>query len=77
MTDSLLRSRFGAREPSMTFIKLDQGANAERVKDEISKLVKAKYATVEALNQQELKDNQEQQIQQLVGSSTCCWRWRS
>ena len=67
VTDSLLRSRFGAREPSMTFIKLDQGANAERVKDQVSKLVKAKYATVEALNQQELKDNQEQQIQQLVG----------
>ena len=67
VTDSLLRSRFGAREPSMTFIKLDQGANAEQVKDQVSKLVKAKYATVEALNQQELKDNQEQQIQQLVG----------
>ena len=41
--------------------------HAEQVKDQISKLVKAKYATVEALNQQELKDNQEQQIQQLVG----------
>jgi putative ABC transport system permease protein len=66
VTESLLRREFGAREPSMTFIKLDPGANASRVKDEISKLVKAKYATVEALNQKELKDNQEEQIQQLV-----------
>jgi putative ABC transport system permease protein len=66
VTEDTLRSKFGAREPSMTFIKLDQGADAARVKDEISKKVKAKYATVEALNQQELKDNQEQQIQQLV-----------
>jgi putative ABC transport system permease protein len=67
VTDQLLRSEFAAREPSMTLIKLDQGANAGRVKDEISNLVKAKYATVEALNQKELKDNQEEQIQQLVG----------
>jgi putative ABC transport system permease protein len=66
VTEDTLRSKFGAREPSMTFIKLDQGADAARVKEEISQKVKAKYATVEALNQQELKDNQEQQIQQLV-----------
>jgi putative ABC transport system permease protein len=66
VTDQLLRRAFGAREPSMTFIKLAPGANAARVQDEISKRVKATFATVEALNQKELKDNQEQQIQQLV-----------
>ena len=66
VTDQLLRRAFGAREPSMTFIKLAPGANAARVQDEISNRVKAKFATVEALNQKELKDNQEQQIQQLV-----------
>ena len=38
-----------------------------RSRSEISsKDVKAKFATVETLNQQELKDNQEEQIQQLV-----------
>lgn len=66
VTDELLRTRFGAREPSMTFIKLATGANAEAVKEEISRKVKERYATVETLNQQELKDNQEEQIQQLV-----------
>jgi putative ABC transport system permease protein len=66
VTDQLLKSQFGGREPSMTFIKLDAGANAGKVQDEISKRVKAKFATVEALNQKELKDNQEEQIQQLV-----------
>ena len=66
VTEDTLRSKFGARDPSMTFIKLDAGANAAQVQDEISNDVKAKYATVEALNQKELKDNQEQQIQQLV-----------
>jgi putative ABC transport system permease protein len=66
VTEETLRRDFGAREPSMTFIKLAGGANAKLVQSEISKQVKARYATVEALNQQELKDNQEQQIQQLV-----------
>jgi putative ABC transport system permease protein len=66
VSEDTLHSKFGARDPSMTFIKLDAGANAAKVQDEISTQVKAKFATVETLNQQELKDNQEQQIQQLV-----------
>jgi putative ABC transport system permease protein len=64
--DETLRRDFGTSEPSMTFVRLDQGANAEQVKDQISNELKAKFATVEALNQQELKDDLEQQIQQLV-----------
>jgi putative ABC transport system permease protein len=66
VTESLLHSAFGAREPSMTFIKLGAGANAARVQDEVAKEVKSRFATVETLNQKELKDNQEEQIQQLV-----------
>ena len=66
VTDKLLRSAFAVREPSMTFIKLAAGANAAQVQDVIAKRVKARFATVDTLNQKELKDNQEQQIQQLV-----------
>jgi putative ABC transport system permease protein len=66
ISESLLHRAFGVREPSMTFIKLAPGANAEQVKDQIKRQLKAKFATVDALNQKELKDNQEQQIQQLV-----------
>ena len=66
VSESLLRHAFGVREPSMTFIKLAPGANAEQVKDEIKRRIKTKFATVDALNQKELKDNQEQQVQQLV-----------
>jgi putative ABC transport system permease protein len=66
ISESLLHHAFGVREPSMTFIKLAPGANAEQVKDQIKRQLKAKFATVDALNQKELKDNQEQQIQQLV-----------
>ncbi len=64
--ESTLRTRFGVREPSMTFVRLDRGANAAAIQDEISNRMKRRFATVEALNQQELKDNQEEQIQGVV-----------
>jgi len=67
VTEEALRSQFGARDPSMTFVRLAPGANAAAVQDEISKNVDQRYPTVDALNQQELKDNQEEQINQLVG----------
>ncbi len=66
VTDKLARSAFAVREPSMTFIKLAPGTDAALVQDEVAKRVKATYATVDTLNQKELKDNQEQQVQQLV-----------
>jgi len=67
VTEQELRSEFGARQPSMTLVKLAPGANAEAVKDRISNAVDRRFPTVETLNQKELKDNQEEQIQQLVG----------
>jgi putative ABC transport system permease protein len=67
VTDRLARTAFGVREPSMTFIKLTPGANAEQVKEAISQRVKKKFATVDTLNQAELKQDLEDQINQLVG----------
>jgi putative ABC transport system permease protein len=67
LTDEELRSQFGARQPSMTLIRLTPGADAAAVQDRISAVVDRRFPTVETLNQQELKDNQEEQIQQLVG----------
>jgi putative ABC transport system permease protein len=66
VTEQELRSEFGARQPSLTFVRLDPGADPEAVKERISNTVDQRFPTVEALNQQELKDNQEQQINQLV-----------
>ena len=51
----------------MTLVTLDEGANAERVQEQISNRVDRRFPTVDTLNQQELKDNQEEQINQLVG----------
>ena len=61
-----LRSQFGTKAPSMTFIRLDKGADAAAVQKQLSDVVKKGYPTVEALNQQELKDKNKDQIMQLV-----------
>jgi putative ABC transport system permease protein len=61
-----LRTEFGAREPSLTFVRLTKGADADAVQKQIKTAVDRRFPTVDTLNQQELKDNQEQQIQQVV-----------
>ena len=66
VTQNELRKSFGVRSPSLTFVKLEPGADADQVQEVIKREVKASYATVDTLNQQELKDNQEEQINQLV-----------
>ncbi|MBN1530708.1 MAG: ABC transporter permease [Thermoleophilaceae bacterium] len=66
VTEEQLRREFGVRSPSLTFVKLEPGANADAVQDRIKEAVKQRYGTVDTLNQQELKDNQEEQINQLV-----------
>jgi putative ABC transport system permease protein len=65
-TEETLRSQFGARDPSMTFVALAPGANADAVQRQIDQTVERRFPTVDTLNQQELKDNQEEQINQLV-----------
>ena len=67
LSEDTLRREFGSRQPSMTLVDLEQGANADRVQEQISERVEQRYPVVDTLNQQELKDNQEEQINQLVG----------
>jgi putative ABC transport system permease protein len=67
VSQDTLRREFGTTQPSMTLVALDDGVNADRVQEQISQRVDRRFPTVETLNQQELKDNQEEQIQQLVG----------
>src|ERR671915_596 len=67
LSEDTLRREFGARPPSMTLGALEEGADADAVQEQISPRVDRRFPTVDTLNQQELKDNQEQQINQLVG----------
>jgi putative ABC transport system permease protein len=66
VSENTLRTEFGSRQPSMTLVRLEEGADADTVQEQISQRVDRRFPTVETLNQQELKDNQEKQIQQLV-----------
>jgi putative ABC transport system permease protein len=61
-----LRKDFGTKSPSLTLLTLADGANAGRVQDEVAAAIEQRYPTVETLNQEELKDKQEEQINQLV-----------
>ena len=65
--EQTLRREFGVTQPSITLVRLEQGANAGAVQREIERTVDRRFPTVDTLNQQELKDDQEQQINQLVG----------
>jgi putative ABC transport system permease protein len=67
LSEDTLRREFGSRQPSMTLVALEEGANADAVQEQITQRVDRLFPTVDTLNQQELKDNQEEQINQLVG----------
>ncbi len=57
---------FAVREPSFTFLKLAPGADADAVQNRVAAAVDRRFPTVDTLNQQELKDNQQGQINQVV-----------
>jgi putative ABC transport system permease protein len=65
--EETLRREFGVTQPSITFVRLEPGVSAAPVQQEIKRTVDRRFPTVDTLNQQELKDNQEEQINQLVG----------
>jgi putative ABC transport system permease protein len=67
LSEDTIRRDFGTRQPSMTLVRLNEGANADAVQERIEQRVDRRFPTVDTLNQKELKDNQEEQIQQLVG----------
>jgi putative ABC transport system permease protein len=65
-TEETLRRQFGSTQPSMSFIRLAPGANADAVQAQVAQRVDRRFPTIDTLNQQELKDNLEEQINQLV-----------
>jgi putative ABC transport system permease protein len=66
ISEQQLATQFAVRDPSITFIKLAPGADAAAVQERISRVVDRRFPTVDTLNQTELKENQEQQISQVV-----------
>ncbi len=64
--EDTLREDFGQKSPSLTLLTVADGAGAGRVQDAVAAAVGERYPTVETLNQEELKDQQQEQINMVV-----------
>jgi putative ABC transport system permease protein len=62
----LLRERFDVRQDSLILVEFDEGAPFGPVRDRIDSLLEETFPNAEARSQQEVKDQQEEQINGLV-----------
>jgi putative ABC transport system permease protein len=67
VTQGLMARAFDQRDDSLDFIKLAPGADAEATQARLVRLMDRDFPVAEVRNQQELKENQEEQINQLLG----------
>jgi putative ABC transport system permease protein len=67
VTPTLMASAFDQGQDTIDFVKTAAGASAAAVQSRLEKLLERDFPTAEALNQTELKKNQENQINQLLG----------
>jgi putative ABC transport system permease protein len=67
VTQSLMARAFDQSDDIFDFVKLAPGASAEKVQAALIKTMDREFPVVEVRNQQELKENQEEQINQLLG----------
>jgi putative ABC transport system permease protein len=67
VTQGLMASAFDQRDDFLDFIRLAPGADAEKVQGALVKEMDREFPVIEVRNQQELKENQEEQINQLLG----------
>ena len=67
VTQSLMASAFDQRDDVLDFAALAPGADADAVQRRLTGLLERDYPIAEVSNQQELKENQEAQVDQLLG----------
>jgi putative ABC transport system permease protein len=67
VTQRLMATAFDQRDDTIDFVKLAPGASAEKIQAALIKSMDREFPVVEVRNQQELKENQEEQINQLLG----------
>jgi putative ABC transport system permease protein len=67
VTQRALARQFDQRDDSFGFVRLAPGADSDAVQRRLSEIVDRNFPTAEVLNQEELKENQETQINQLLG----------
>jgi putative ABC transport system permease protein len=64
--DSTLEPLFGADQPSMAFVRVEHGASAATVQDNLEQALGTSYPTVEVRNQEQLKERQESDVNTLL-----------
>jgi putative ABC transport system permease protein len=67
VVDESATRQFGRLQPSLALARLRPDASPKDVQKEIDDAVKHRYPTVEVQNQSQLKDQQEEQVNQLLG----------
>ncbi|MEX2448581.1 MAG: ABC transporter permease, partial [Solirubrobacterales bacterium] len=67
VTQELMARRFGQRDDVLDFVKLAPGASAGAVEARLARLIERDFPVAEVRNQEELKQNREDQINQLLG----------
>jgi putative ABC transport system permease protein len=67
VVDETATRQFGRLQPSFALARLAPDASPKVVQEEIDNAVKNRYPTVEVQNQSQLKDQQEQQVNALLG----------
>jgi putative ABC transport system permease protein len=67
ITNRAMARGFGQSDDTFDFVKLAPGADSAAVQQRLVNSLERPFPTAEVLNQQELKDKQEEQIDQLLG----------
>ena len=67
VTHEAMARDFAVTQDTFDFVKLAPGADSSTVQDRIGKLLARQFPTAQVMNQQELKQNQEDQINPLLG----------
>ena len=66
VTQDVLARDFGQTQDTIDFVEVAEGASADEVQDRLETVMKRSFPTAEVVNQQELKENQEAQVNQLL-----------
>jgi putative ABC transport system permease protein len=66
ITQRAMARDLGQTDDTFDFVKLESGADAAAVQQQLKGVAKTQFPTVDVLNQQELKDNQEGQVDTLL-----------
>src|SRR3954454_2711165 len=67
VTHAAMARDFAVRQDTFDFVKLAPGADADAVQDRIDTMLARQFPTAQVMNQKELKQNQEDQINPLLG----------